>query len=110
MMSKHLWWTWLWLTTFFPHLKSLIKDQVASLETKGIKAVALVGSNTKSQTDAILRDLAQPNPSAKLIYTTPETLLLSRCIVWWRIIIDICFCHGIAVLTSFFFTSQTCST
>lgn len=56
-------------------LISLMEDQVTTLLSKNVKTAALYGDVTQKQKDLILKDITSSEPTYRLIYTTPETVL-----------------------------------
>ncbi|KAL9933079.1 hypothetical protein V8E36_007797 [Tilletia maclaganii] len=60
------------VTVVISPLLSLIHDQVESLMSKDIPALALTGEQTKDVRDFVMSELCQPVPSVKLLYVTPE--------------------------------------
>ena len=60
-------------------LLALIEDQVVACNVRHVSAAALNSQTTKSQRDAILRDLYSLEPRVKLLYVTPEYVATVQC-------------------------------
>ena len=91
------------ITVVISPLKSLINDQVANLEKKGIKSDALFGDVSLTKKRLILDTMICENYDKNIIYTTPETLetntefydnlkLLEECGRLTRFVIDEAHC------------------
>tara|TARA_B110000211_G_scaffold232470_1_gene296305 strand:- start:933 stop:2525 length:1593 start_codon:yes stop_codon:yes gene_type:complete len=55
-------------------LKSLIKDQLVNLESKGIPAVGFYGNTSPKEKAQIIKDMQTTDCPYNIIYTTPETI------------------------------------
>ena len=66
------------ITVVLSPLKSLIFDQVKALQDKGIKAELMNGDLGIRKKKELFDELKKKAPSIKLLYTTPEMLLVNE--------------------------------